>query len=402
MRIAQISITGLFGVFDHVIPLNLDDRITIIHAPNGYGKTIVLRMLDSLFNVKPDDLERTELNHIPYEKFEVEFDNGVHVEFDRSLGVNAKFMDSLLKLSRHDNSDKMPLRDMLYAGPESDVFLWQFQHLKDDVSIHLIESQRLFSLITTNPSKSYVKVSEESPPPTVRAYSNELIEKISEYVAEYASVSQSLDRTFPTRILKRDLSNELSTEDLKVRLKILEQHRYRLIEAGLLEDDDYPNLQFQEEIDGSEKNVLSIYAEDMEKKFRVFDGIADKIDLFQRIINSRFSYKEVSISIKNGLVFKSKYPNESSSSLISSELLSSGEQHELILFYELLFKDKENSLVLIDEPEISLHVGWQINFLKDLEEISKLANLDFLIATHSPSIIHGRWDLTVELKGLPR
>ncbi len=42
MRIAQISITGLFGVFDHVIPLNLDDRITIIHAPNGYGKTIDL------------------------------------------------------------------------------------------------------------------------------------------------------------------------------------------------------------------------------------------------------------------------------------------------------------------------------------------------------------------------
>ena len=56
MQIAQISITGLFGVFDYVIPLNLDDRITIIHALNGYGKTIVLKMLDSLFssNNSPD------------------------------------------------------------------------------------------------------------------------------------------------------------------------------------------------------------------------------------------------------------------------------------------------------------------------------------------------------------
>ena len=34
--------------------------------------------------------------------------------------------------------------------------------------------------------------------------------------------------------------------------------------------------------------------------------------------------------------------------------LSSGEQHELVLAYDLLFKVKEKSLVLIDEPELSL------------------------------------------------
>ena len=47
MRIVQILITSLFGVFDHVIPSNLADRITVIHAPNGYGKTIVLKILES-------------------------------------------------------------------------------------------------------------------------------------------------------------------------------------------------------------------------------------------------------------------------------------------------------------------------------------------------------------------
>jgi predicted ATP-binding protein involved in virulence len=78
--------------------------------------------------------------------------------------------------------------------------------------------------------------------------------------------------------------------------------------------------------------------------------------------------------------------------------LSSGEQHELVLLYELLFKVKPNSLVLIDEPELSLHVGWQVQFLKDLQEITKLADLDILMATHSPDIIQDRWDLTAELK----
>ena len=60
------------------------------------------------------------------------------------------------------------------------------------------------------------------------------------------------------------------------------------------------------------------------------------------------------------------------------------------------------SLVLIDEPELSLHVGWQVNFLKDLQEVTKLADLDIMMATHSPDIIQDRWDLTVELRGLKK
>ncbi len=69
------------------------------------------------------------------------------------------------------------------------------------------------------------------------------------------------------------------------------------------------------------------------------------------------------------------------------------------MLYELLFKAKPNSLILIDEPELSLHVAWQAQFLKDLQQIAKLVNIDVLMATHSPDIISDRWDLTVELKG---
>jgi predicted ATP-binding protein involved in virulence len=82
--------------------------------------------------------------------------------------------------------------------------------------------------------------------------------------------------------------------------------------------------------------------------------------------------------------------------------LSSGEQHELVLYYELLFKVEPDSLVLIDEPELSFHIVWQQRFLEDLQEITRLSSIDALIATHAPSIIHDRWDLTVELKGPSR
>ena len=77
--------------------------------------------------------------------------------------------------------------------------------------------------------------------------------------------------------------------------------------------------------------------------------------------------------------------------------LSSGEQHEVVLLYELIFNAKPDTLVLIDEPEISLHVTWQKAFLDDLIQIIELQQIQVLIATHSPQIINNRWDLVYNL-----
>ncbi|NET60165.1 MAG: excinuclease, partial [Symploca sp. SIO2E6] len=70
MRIQQISVSGLFGIFDHVIPLNMDERITIIHGPNGFGKTVMLKMLDGFVNSR-----YSVFRTIPFSQFKVEFDN---------------------------------------------------------------------------------------------------------------------------------------------------------------------------------------------------------------------------------------------------------------------------------------------------------------------------------------
>ena len=70
----------------------------------------------------------------------------------------------------------------------------------------------------------------------------------------------------------------------------------------------------------------------------------------------------------------------------------------LVLLYALLFRVDEDSLVLIDEPELSLHVAWQAKFLDDLVRILDLVPLDAVIATHSPQIIGNRWDLALSLK----
>ena len=80
MRIKQISVSGLFGIFNHVIPLNMDDRITVIHGPNGFGKTAMLTILDGLFNSR-----YSKLRTIPFSKFRVEFDDDSNIEIIKNV-----------------------------------------------------------------------------------------------------------------------------------------------------------------------------------------------------------------------------------------------------------------------------------------------------------------------------
>lgn len=51
------------------------------------------------------------------------------------------------------------------------------------------------------------------------------------------------------------------------------------------------------------------------------------------------------------------------------------------------------------EPEISLHISWQKNFISDLKDIQKLNSLEIIIANDSPDIISNNWNLTIKLAG---
>ena len=137
---------------------------------------------------------------------------------------------------------------------------------------------------------------------------------------------------------------------------------------------------------------MALYLQDTERKLGVLDDLANRTRHLLDSVNAKFHHKKLRLDREEGLVAQRK--GDQSLSLHS---LSSGEQHELVLHYELLFKTRPNTVVLIDEPEISLHVAWQKNFLPDLMEIIRISGFDAVVATHSPYIIGGRDDLMVGL-----
>lgn len=65
--------------------------------------------------------------------------------------------------------------------------------------------------------------------------------------------------------------------------------------------------------------------------------------------------------------------------------LSSGEKQLFLRALSLKFLNVNNSIILIDEPEISLHPRWQRKIINVYENIGE--NNQLVIATHSPHII---------------
>ena len=127
-------------------------------------------------------------------------------------------------------------------------------------------------------------------------------------------------------------------------------------------------------------------------------GIKDfgqRLDVFKSIIGEmEFAHKTLEVEARYGFRFIS---NDSDRTILNVDGLSSGEQHIVIQTFELLFEAPDDSLVLIDEPELSFHLAWQMLYLKNLKRIARLRKLQFIIATHSPQIFASQWNLSIDL-----
>lgn len=76
--------------------------------------------------------------------------------------------------------------------------------------------------------------------------------------------------------------------------------------------------------------------------------------------------------------------------------LSSGEEQLLVLFSYVAFSEEKDKIFIIDEPELSLHIKWQEDFLEQLNNITP-ASTQLIFATHSPILANKRKDKTIVL-----
>ena len=94
----------------------------------------------------------------------------------------------------------------------------------------------------------------------------------------------------------------------------------------------------------------------------------------------------ISIGLLKADVEFIKFDNEHDS--VNLDEMSSGQWQLINCLFNLAASVRDNSLILIDEPENSLHPQWQKNYISLVREIiSHTKGCHVLIATHSPMLV---------------
>lgn len=73
--------------------------------------------------------------------------------------------------------------------------------------------------------------------------------------------------------------------------------------------------------------------------------------------------------------------------------LSSGEKQLIVIMLTVLVQDKVHCCLLMDEPEVSLHIEWQKRLISIIRQLNP--NAQIILSTHSPAMIMDGWLDTV-------
>lgn len=376
-----IRVEKLFGHFDYTISFS-EEGMTIITGPNGFGKSTLLRIINALADSDMDyffDLKFEEI-----EILEADGDENLLIRKEEErLSVDGVAFD------RQDFAswNKYELRRTLEEQPQEQTALlmsgitdivFAFQRIAGEV--YSIEEQRLVrSVLRRKINRTDgKKVFERKIVQTVEEIPDKLKKEISIAAGEYSQISSELDSTFPQRLFAQ--TEGLTREEFDRELSSMGEKLTKLQKYEISSFTASADVQFKEE----DARALKVYFDDFQRKYEKYDRLLEQLELFENVVNKRFRFKKVYISMQEGIWIADEEGDE-----IPLLRLSSGEKEILVLFYQLIFEVPEGSLLLVDEPEISLHIAWQRMFAEDMQTIVRRKGIKAVIATHSVQIVNG-------------
>ena len=112
-----------------------------------------------------------------------------------------------------------------------------------------------------------------------------------------------------------------------------------------------------------------------------------RIEMFFALINSFYVETGKLIDIDrdtNALVFRTK-----NNAVLQLSDLSAGEKQLLYILLTVFLMDEKPAILLLDEPELSLHITWQEKLLTSLHKLNPQCQI--IAATHSPSMFVDGW-----------
>ena len=428
--IQRIRVTKLFGLYDYDIKFKEEPPVKLLTGPNGYGKTTLLMAVDHLYKgdfwyfhfmsfdsfivtLPNQEVEVQKINLRPeplYEGAAVEetdtdvFEEAIILkdregnEIERLL-ISEEYIQRLIsscrrRVSREPGIFKDEELIARYYESLDDEYIQQncknISLALQEYDTRYLPAQRIYNHGVSQFQPTYRPLRETYY--EIDHVNDEISRLYRRSQTTFAQASQKIDATFISRLVKRN--DSYSKDELKAKLDTLEKRIDAYKVLNLISDMEVLDYSLEDESSYEKlKTALSLYVDDMNAKMDKFESLYQKISLYKRVVTSKvLSEKTIDFS-EDGLTVT----NVNKKVLRDLHKLSSGEQNLLILYYNLIFKSNSKTILLIDEPENSLHVAWQERMLDDYIEMAKTTGCQIVMATHSPTFVHGRWDLATDL-----
>lgn len=186
-------------------------------------------------------------------------------------------------------------------------------------------------------------------------------------------------RSFDRPLLHSDLLEKLSDSRVKTEL---DWQIYRLQKRFL----DY-------QVNIGNRIIELLTSGDPEDQMKAAEVSAPKKQ-FQDMIDELFADTNKKIDRKsNEIQFIQKTTDNGQQTtegeLLTPYQLSSGEKQMLAILLTVLVENREPYALLMDEPEISLHIDWQQRLIDLIRQLNP--NAQIILSTHSPALIMDGW-----------
>lgn len=378
--IKEINIIGLFDRYDYNIVLHssIGDSITFITGCNGMGKSTILKMINVLYQMDWDSLLL-----YPFHSFQIVFET-CKMTFCREYDpLQSNFItDDLNARSKSDYNLKV-----LYEEKSKSL---EYNIGRYDANNHNTPSEINMALMLDKPymiddqrlAFSYDELGNFTKPHRLNDCCNDCKARLEEL------------RTFANDKLSPFYVSPYSQEKSSVNDDKLMEMYNRFIRWGCINAKPATDVANNISIESIQRAMRQLYNE-IEHSDRInntYKGILE----FESLIQSYdFDHKVLEIHVNAGFRFKS-----SEELLLRLDQLSSGEQQIVLQLYELLINASRGSIVLIDEPETSQHVAWQMDYYKNLQKITIARSLQCIVATHLPLMFDNEFSLSVDLYSL--
>lgn len=350
MRILEFHVSGLFGR-EGLTSWIFGPDVNILTGRNGAGKTTILKLIWYTMSGNIDiALREVQFSEVRLKTTDYE----VNVRKISRTDCEIKFIDDTGDYFFQDISD-------------GDEFT---NYAEDQAKEHLIDHGASVFFPTFRRIEGGFSTGVRS---SAGALSSYQLGRQGELGEALASVSRRLSKgrhTFVSSMSTSDLRELLLKQygSLSQKSSELQSHMSQEMISKIKAYQDAAQSQIRADalIDEIKKDIERMETDRLE----LFSALNAVENLTSRILRHK------------GIQFEKKIGFGEAAEAINSDLLSAGEKQFLsFLFYNAFTRD---AVILIDEPELSLHVDWQRILLSTLR--SQSADNQFVVATHSPFI----------------